>query len=353
MRNTLFTLLLAAVPVAAMAQAPRYTIELLTAAGNQGADINNSGLVLTNESHEVGGSWVLSAVFLTPRSRVNLGTLGGTQVFGNELNDIGMAVGRSTLAGDATTHAFVYSNGVMQDLGTLGGSNSEAVAVNNAGLVGGNSDIAGGGTRGFLYSAADGMRDIGTLGGAQSRVIDVSESGTVLGEAQTASGEWRYFLYQDGSMRDFGSRGSTTWYGMGPNDEVYGAYDWEEKGLQLLTLHNSSWQPPSGMGRPYDMANGYIVGDHERAVAGVLGTPAGSWPVDELVDHDGEWWVPEASGVNDAGQIVGWGCSAVAGCGTVFLNLVPEPATYGMLGAGLGLIALARRRKAATASRSA
>ncbi|QBQ35966.1 hypothetical protein [Pseudoduganella plicata] len=107
MRITLFVILLAATPVAAMAQAPRYVAQLLMTSSMQGADINNSGVVLTNEYRYVGGSWEYGAVFLTPGSRVDLGTLGGKQVFGNELNDLGMAVGRSTLAGARPrTHSY-------------------------------------------------------------------------------------------------------------------------------------------------------------------------------------------------------------------------------------------------------
>ena len=74
-----------------------------------------------------------SASSATSVTIVDLGTLGGTRSYANAVNDSGQVVGESTTAGDASTHAFSWTQaGGMVDLGTLGGSSSStAVAVNS------------------------------------------------------------------------------------------------------------------------------------------------------------------------------------------------------------------------------
>ena len=54
-------------------------------------------------------------------SVTNLGTLGGEYSFGTGINNAGQVAGASATP---TLHAFLYTNGQMQDLGTLGGFNS-------------------------------------------------------------------------------------------------------------------------------------------------------------------------------------------------------------------------------------
>jgi len=54
----------------------------------------------------------------------NLGTFGGTVSSGNAINNLGWVFGNANLAGDATTHAAVWIDGMKADLGTLGGPNS-------------------------------------------------------------------------------------------------------------------------------------------------------------------------------------------------------------------------------------
>jgi probable HAF family extracellular repeat protein len=65
----------------------------------------------------------------------DLGTLGGSNSLGLDMNDSGQVTGFSNLTGNATTHAFLWNGTTMQDLGTLGGSFGLGRAINASGQV--------------------------------------------------------------------------------------------------------------------------------------------------------------------------------------------------------------------------
>lgn len=162
------------------------------------ASINNQGMVagmaFVAAEGIMGG---VSRAFVYDGQRMlNLGTLGGLNSQASDVNDVGLVVGASTVAGSEALHAFAYQNGLMSDLGLPeGASSSWAIAVNNAGqiLVGAAND-SGQGIGTYLYqngqwlnlstevTLADGWR----LSGA----TDINDKGQIAAEAYNVDG-WR------------------------------------------------------------------------------------------------------------------------------------------------------------------
>jgi probable HAF family extracellular repeat protein len=202
-----------------------------------------------------------NAYLWSGNTTINLGTLGGSSnqsaAFG--INGSGQVVGYAPVDDSyQTQHAFLWTpttpggtSGSMQDLGSLAGMPgypSGATAVNGSGQVVGwtASSSAGGNLRGFLYGAGT-MYDLGTL--------------AAIGGPDTPS-----------EALGLNSSGEVVGFAGDVNDPL------------STTSHAWVWvptQPNSASGQMTDL-NSLI--------------PAGSG-----------WVLNRATGINDAGQIVGVG----------------------------------------------
>ena len=89
-----------------------------------------SGWAFTNATRNPVTGIPTQDPFLWESGRIlDLGTLGGTVGFPNGLNNRGQVIGVSNLAGDLTSHPFLWTKSKgMQDLGTFGGSNGQAIS---------------------------------------------------------------------------------------------------------------------------------------------------------------------------------------------------------------------------------
>jgi len=163
-----------------------------------------------NDGGSVVGSASAHAVLYDGSGTHDLGTLGGTRSEADAINGDGIIVGYSDVNPSGTSpHAFRYVSNSMQDLGTLGGKVSEALAIDSAGQITGDSATSTGSTHAFLYSSGV-MTDInGTAGGSHGRGIN--DSGDVVGDIIPVSFS-HAFLYTGGTIKDLGTLGgSNSW----------------------------------------------------------------------------------------------------------------------------------------------
>ncbi len=206
---------------------------------------------------------------------------------------------------------------ILTDLGDLPGGPdlSNAYEINNAGQVTGVS-IGATGSRAFLLSGGV-MQVIGDMPGGSdnSYAYGINDAGQVVGLSIGTTG-LRAFLWSGGVMQDLGDLpgGGDSSFAAGINDA------------------------------------GQVVG-HSAATAGnraFLWSGGVLQDLNGLIDASG-WTLTNARGINNLGQVVGWGFDADGAQRGFLLTpvsaAVPEPSTWAMMLPGFfGLGAVIRRR---------
>ena len=279
-----------------------------------GSSISYEGVLFSGGSYSVipspgGASWITTAINGTGQvagygltsggnynaylysggSTTALGSLGGALgspvSYGSGVDSAGDVVGFSGTNAD-TTNAFLYSasSQTMSSLGTLGGTDSYALGISaNGNYIAGYSTTVENQTHAFLWtsggtSGVSGnlqMRDIGTLGGTSSFATATNAAGNVVGYSTTASGtDFHAFYYSGGTMQDLGD----------PNGFGAFAQALNASGVAVGYYYQSQNSPLA-----FVAANGSIV------------------PLDSLVVGNSGWTLQAATGINTAGDIVGYG----------------------------------------------
>jgi probable HAF family extracellular repeat protein len=136
------------------------------------------------------------------------------------INDLGQVVGTSGACSNTLPygvivgpHAVLWdSDGAPIDLGNLGGSvdvslvavGNRAIYINNKSQVVGGSTLAGNKTaHAFLWSRDTGMKDLGVLpGDDNSGALAINERGEVVGVSNDTDGNGRAFIWRNGLMSD-------------------------------------------------------------------------------------------------------------------------------------------------------
>jgi probable HAF family extracellular repeat protein len=364
-----------ALPGAAALADPLYAVTLLGGTGSTATGINRWGDVVGNADS---GGATHGFAYLSGKY-VDLGTLGGTGSNAHGINDDGQIVGGANTA-SGQFHAYLYAGGSMSDLGTLGGDRSEAFAINNHGTIVGDAASGDPATLGFgqAFSFSGGtMHALGTLpGGLGSNAYAINNTGLVGGasyEGPFTVPEYPFHavLVNGGGVNKIGASdiGDSAVFGLNDLGQAVG-------GLPSTELTHASHAFLYDHGALTDLGvldltapddsialdinnHGQIVGraavtldpDH-YGYHGFLWTGSGLVDLNTLIDPASGWVITDATGINDASQIAATACyGGVTGdCRAVRLDLVsavPEPGSWAMLGLGLGVVGVLKRRRRA------
>lgn len=255
----------------------------LAGANSHAYGINDTGHVAGWST--VSGSSAPIHAFFWDGTMHDLGTLDNgkqsSQAYGINNHDEIIGYSGLTVYGGTATHPFLYRNGSMLDLHSpfLPGNNNTgafAYGLNDRLQVVGQGPRAVGSAHGFLYDYVGGsVLDVGDLGGANGSVAwAINARGLVTGWAVTDGNLYSHAFLFDGRIHDLGTLGG-----------------WSSQGFAINAL-------------------GQIVGrsDYENgngAPHAFLYTDGRLTDLNKLLPADSGWTLREATGINDAGQIVG------------------------------------------------
>ena len=299
---------------------------------SEASGINNRGQVVGTALKFVNGVLYGHAFLYSDGQMQDLGTLGGNYSKGLAINNNGQVTGFSFTAN--TSHAFLYSNGAMMDLGTLpGGLGSAGYGINDSGQVVGYSDhIAQGYWHGFLYSDGK-MMDLGGIGSRNSVANGINASGQAVGYSMIPSGAGLYFpvLFSGGTITRLDILSSGVANAINAAGQIVGARG--DGGVVHAVIYASGVIADlgtlDGMTDSYATAingNGQVVGHSTtRNVSDAFLYSGGKMlDLNGMIPRNSGWTLKDASGINDSGQIAGNGTD-VSGRSVGFL-LTPVPA---------------------------
>jgi probable HAF family extracellular repeat protein len=305
----------------------------ITTLGTQAFGINDNGQAT---------GWSTDAFLFTPSVRngasgtfTDLGTLGGNFSSGRGINASGQVAGFSTNA-RGTYRAFLYTGGTLRDIGSLRGGTADAYGINVSGQVVGYSTTGQVNSyneplyHAFLWtpSKPNGktgkMTDLGTLGGDLSIAYGVNRSGEVVGYAYNATGSFLAFLYNQGQMSSLGTLGGDWSIAYAVNDagQIVGqAYTSNNVGAHAFLWQNGT-MIDLGTLTGGNYASALAINSTGQEVVGTSTVPSNSGyliyhafvyepgsmtDLNNLIPAGSGWLLQSATGVNDAGEIVGYG----------------------------------------------
>ena len=190
-------------------------------------------------------------------------------------------------------------------LENLGGDYTFGSAINDAGQVAGVSRIVDDKWHAFITGRnGASITDLGTLGGRSSDANDINDAGQVVGYSDTAAGVRHAFITGPNGvgMTDLGTLGglSSFAYGINATGQVVGYSDTAGRESHAF------FTGPDGVG----------ITDLNSLV--------------DLPDGD---FLDYPTDINNLGQVV------------IILSTIPEPSSYALMLAGLGLIGFMARHK--------
>jgi len=243
-------------------------------------NINNLGQVVGHFNTEINGDSTVRSFIYSNGMLTDLGTISSdprAQSWANGINDFGQVVGSAnTVYVGSDFHAYLYSDGVMEDIDTIGpfDEKSEAWAINNSGMIVGSERDGGV----FLYS--DGvMRRLNIYGNA----FDINGRGEFVGWGSWGPGLGGAFLYTEGELTALGDltdSGNTTPRAINESSQIVGQSD--------IGYVERPWGY-SHIGHAFLYENG-LMSD-----------------LNTLIPVNSGWELMYATDINNRGQIVGYG----------------------------------------------
>ena len=340
--STLLALSAFAIFSSVRAYAQQYTIsDLGTVPGGQGSEalgINSAGQIV---GFAVTSSGTDHAFLYSNGVMTDLGTLGGAYSQATAINNNGQIVGWSDVG--SSYHSFLYSGGTMTDISANMGYWSQALAINNSGqIVGFFND--GQADQGYLYSQGS-VTTLGSLGGNETEATGINDSGQIVGTSELPYPQqfekYDPFLYTGGQIHDLGTFGG---FYTGPEVAINAKGDIAGTLSPPDSNEEEAFLYSNGVTKPIGIFYAAAINDTDQIVGDAFYSDGMIHSLSSLLPANSGWALSQANGINDAGQIVGYGINPEGQTDGFLLTPVPEPKSTGLLLLAGTISFLLRRR---------